>query len=101
MKYGLKDVLIENIKSIFSQHSAIEKVILYGSRAMGNYKPGSDIDLTLIGSQLDNSKLNKIANELDDLLSPYTFDLSIYHCITNEDLIEHIKRVGIIFYSKE
>lgn len=99
MKYGLKEARIQSINYIFSQHPEIEKVILYGSRAKGNYKPGSDIDLTLIGDQINNSTLNKISCELDDLLSPYIFDLSIYHHITNEDLLEHIKEIGIIFYT--
>lgn len=71
---------------------------IYGSRAKGNYKNGSDIDLTLKGNHLNLSLLNQIANELDDLMLPYTFDLSIYSHISNEALIEHIDRVGKLFY---
>ncbi len=99
MKYGLKEPLLSNVNRVFAKHPEIEKVILYGSRAKGNYRPGSDIDLTLVGDQLDNSRLNRISCELDDLLLPYTFDLSIYGHITNPDLLAHIKDVGIVFYS--
>lgn len=97
MKYGLKETTIDRIKKVFSNYPEIERVILYGSRAKGNYKKGSDIDLTLIGSRLSNTTINKISCELDDLLLPYIFDLSIYHHITNNDLLEHINIVGVDF----
>ena len=79
----------------------VDEAVLYGSRAKGNYKPGSDIDLTLKGEKLNLKLLNKISNDLDDLPMPYTIDVSIYHLIENSELIEHIKRVGKIFYKKE
>jgi predicted nucleotidyltransferase len=83
MPYGLNK---ESIEKIMKQYDQIETVILYGSRAKG---PGSDIDLTLKGKGL-NLILNKISLELDDLLLPYMFDLSIYHHIKQNDLIDHI-----------
>ena len=90
MPYGLKKETIEKINQIFARHKAVEKVFLYGSRAKGNYKKGSDIDLTLIGENLNLRLLNKISLDLDDLLLPYKIDLSIYDQITNSDLIDHI-----------
>jgi len=98
MQYGLKKESIEKVNRIFAQYDKVEEVILYGSRAKGNYKPGSDIDLTLKGKELNLKLLNKISLELDDLLLPYTFDLSIYHHIKQTDLIDHIVRVGKVFY---
>ncbi|WP_293013047.1 nucleotidyltransferase domain-containing protein [Mongoliibacter sp.] len=74
--------------------------MLYGSRAKGNYRPGSDIDLTLLGESLDLTELQKIEIELDDLMLPYKIDLSIHHKIQNSDFLEHIQRVGKIFYEK-
>ncbi len=100
MKYGLKESYIQQIQFVFAEYPAIEKVILYGSRAKGNYRNGSDIDLTLVGQTLDFNLLLQIENKLDDLLLPYNIDLSILHKIENPDLIEHIERVGIIFYEK-
>jgi len=100
MIYGLKDEVVEAICKIFQDHPEVEKVILYGSRAKGNFKPASDIDLTLKGALLDLTILNHISWELDDLLLPYTFDLSIYNQISNPELLDHIQRVGIVFYSK-
>ncbi len=101
LQYGLKKESIEKVNQIFSRYDKIEEVILYGSRAKGNYKPGSDIDLTLKGNALDLTIINKISLELDDLLLPYTFDLSIYHHIRDPDLIDHIRRVGKVFYKRD
>jgi uncharacterized protein len=98
--YGLKHETVQKISSVFARYPEINTAILYGSRAKGNYKPGSDIDLTLIGGKLNLKLLNRIRLDLDDLFMPYTFDLSIYHHITNADLIEHIERVGEVFYKK-
>jgi predicted nucleotidyltransferase len=100
MKYGIKKKHIANVKDIFAGHKEIESVILYGSRAKGNYRPGSDIDLTLKGKNMNLSLLNKISIELDDLFLPYTFDLSIFDQIDNSDLLEHIERVGMVFWSR-
>lgn len=101
MKFGLKIQDIQDINTIFQNHSEVEKVLLYGSRAKGNFKPASDIDLCLKGADLDLTVLNKISWELDDLLLPYTFDLSIYHQLDSLDLLDHINRIGVLFYSKE
>jgi predicted nucleotidyltransferase len=98
MKFGLKQNTIESISSVFEKYPQIEKVVIYGSRAKGNYRNGSDIDLTCIGQNLDLKSLHAIENELDDLLLPYSIDLSIFHHISNNDLIEHIERVGKVFY---
>ena len=98
-KFGLLDTEIENIHKIFSQNQEIEKVIIFGSRAKGNYRNNSDIDLVIFGN-INLRILNQINIELDNLLLPYTFDLLIYKNIENEEVKEHIKRCGIIFYKK-
>jgi predicted nucleotidyltransferase len=98
MKFGLKEQTINKIIKVFQSFPEIEQVILYGSRAKGTNKQGSDIDLTIKGKNLNLQLINKIDLELDDLLLPYTFDLSIYNQIDNPDLLEHIKRVGKDFY---
>jgi len=100
MRYGLKKETIKQINCIFARYEEIDEAVLYGSRAKGNYKPGSDIDLTLKGDKLNLKLLNKISLDLDDLLLPYSFDLSIFHHIGNLDLIEHIERVKRVFYKK-
>ena len=101
MQFGLNEEVIRRIVEVFSSYEEIEAAVLYGSRAKGNFKPGSDIDLALKGPRLNLKLLNKISIDLDDLLLPYTFDLSLYHQISNPDLIEHIKRVEKYFYKKD
>jgi predicted nucleotidyltransferase len=100
MKYGLTDTDIQKIQRVFEAFHEVEKVILYGSRAKGNYQPGSDIDLTLIGKNLDLTITNNIENKIDNLLLPYLFDISIVEQISNIDLIDHINRAGKTFYLK-
>ena len=95
--FGLKEKHIEAINSCFAQFGNIEQVVVYGSRAKGNYRKGSDIDLTIVGD-LTYSEILKLENELDDLLLPYKIDLSLKHQISNPDLIAHIDRVGKVFY---
>lgn len=102
MKFGLKETTIGQIQSVLTRYPQIEKAILYGSRAKGNYKTGSDIDLTLLGGDdLTVKILYCIMEEIDNLLLPYTFDLSIFHQIKDIDVIDHIQRVGVVFYERD
>ena len=100
--FGLDVDTIRNIKEAFSKHPPIEKVLLYGSRAKGNYRNGSDIDITLIGKDLNlHNSVYPLMDTLEELYLPYTFDISIFAHIDNEDLIEHIERVGQVMYEKK
>jgi predicted nucleotidyltransferase len=98
-KYGLESEDIEKINNVLRQYTEVEKAILYGSRAKGNYRPYSDIDLTLTGIDL-TPQLYRIIDKIDDLLLPYTFDISILSDISNPGLIDHINRVGQVFYER-
>lgn len=97
--YGVKDETWESILNILKQYDQIEKAVLYGSRAKGTYKNGSDIDLSLKGKDLNTGTLLKIMDRIDDLYLPYEFDISIYDSIENVELKNHIDRVGIIIYN--
>lgn len=102
MNFGLKDKVIEQIQNIFSHYETIESAIIYGSRAKGNYTPGSDIDLTFTGEGLTlSNSVYPVMDEIEDLLLPYTFDISILASIENQELIDHINRVGKVFYRKD
>jgi len=101
MIFGLPDKLIEDIINILKNHPQVEEAIIYGSRAKGNYREGSDIDLVLKGERLTEDTRKKIFWEIDKLNSPYTVDLSVYHEITSSELIQHIDRVGKILFTNE
>ncbi len=98
--FGLKEDYISKINNTFAYFPEVEEVIIYGSRAKGNNKNGSDIDLVITKGDVDFTQFNKITEKLDDLLLPYQIDLSLYSLIDNPDLKEHIKRAGKIFYRK-
>ncbi|MCC5815457.1 MAG: nucleotidyltransferase domain-containing protein [Leptospira sp.] len=101
MKYGLREDTISKMHSVFNKHLSIETVLIYGSRAKGDYKNGSDIDLTIIGTGLDREIRSRVAQDIDNLNTPYSVDLSLFDQIKNEDLKKHILRVGKPFYQRE
>lgn len=98
---GLNSDETEKLEAVFGGEPSIVEVVLYGSRAKGTYRPGSDIDLTLKGEGLTTSFLMSLAVKIDDLLLPYEVDLSIYEHIENRDLMDHISRFGQVVYSNE
>lgn len=100
-RYGLSESTIQKICAVFGRHPQVKKAILYGSRAKGTYKNGSDIDLTLCGgSDLTLDALCRIRDELDDLLLPHEIDVSIFRDIGDPDVVDHIQRVGVPMYEK-
>lgn len=100
MIFGLQQKHVDAINGVFARHPAIRTVLLYGSRAKGNYTVGSDIDLVLVDDGIDFKELMQVENELDDLLLPYKIDLSQKKNIETKSLLEHIERVGEVFYKK-
>jgi len=99
-RFGLRQSTIDQIAAVFARHTAVEKAVLYGSRAKGTHKNGSDIDLTLHGDGLNYAELSSLAGELDDLLLPYSIDLSIFAMLDDPALRGHIERVGKVFYAR-
>ena len=101
MKYGLKEEQWDMLCNVFAKNPRIEKVILYGSRAKGTYKPFSDVDITLVGNDLSTTDLADTMNAIDDLLLPYMVDVSLYHKQKSPELLDHISRRGIAIYNRE
>ena len=100
MEFGLKENIVSWLRNLFSLHKEIEKVIIYGSRAMDNYREGSDIDLTIVGENITLSLLLNLKTEINDSTMPYKVDLSIYDKIENPALIKHIEEYGKVFYER-
>ena len=88
--FGLSKDTIYAIHAVFGKYAEIIKVIIYGSRAKGSYREGSDIDLTLMGKNLNTDHLYRIKTAIDDLNTPYLFDISIYHQLDSKPLRQHI-----------
>ena len=101
MPYGLSDQTFSSILSVIKSNPAIDSAILFGSRAKGTYKDGSDIDIALHGSSLRLNDILQLQRLIDESDLAYTFDLVIFKNIQEQALIEHIQRVGIEIYRKE
>ncbi len=99
-RYGLSEKTIQAVCGVLARHPEIEEATLFGSRAKGTYRPGSDIDLILQGSGLSHRALNRIHGELDDLPIPYGVSLILAHELTDPEVRLHIDRVGILFYRR-
>jgi len=98
MKHGLSQETKEEVHKILKKYPQVKQAILYGSRARGDYKKGSDVDLTLIGGDdLTRDILYRIMDEHEDSYLPYTFDLSILHKINDADFLGRIQKEGVVF----
>lgn len=95
---GISAEYWKKINDTLSHFPHIEKAVLFGSRAKGTYKKFSDIDIALIGNNIDTDDLLKLNTEIDDLLLPYEFDFCIYKNITSKELKDHIERWGTVVY---
>ncbi|MBP8789826.1 MAG: nucleotidyltransferase domain-containing protein [Breznakibacter sp.] len=100
MPYGLTEEEIKGIVDILADDPKVEALILFGSRAKGNYSIGSDIDIAMIGKDLKLNDISKALVLLDELYLPYKLDLVIYHRIQEPALIEHICKVGIPLFKR-
>ncbi len=100
MNHGLSEKTLTSIQAVLAAFPEIEKAVLYGSRAKGNYKPGSDIDLALFGDQLTDRLESRIYWALDDLLLPYKIDLCRFSDLRHPPLIDHIRRIGIPIFER-
>ena len=98
--FGLSPATLDKLNTVFSRHHAISSVVIYGSRAKGNYRAGSDIDLCIMGDAIPFEVLMHIEDQIDDLMLPYTVDLSQYDQLGNANLVAHINRVGVKIYAR-
>ncbi|BCK88368.1 hypothetical protein MIZ01_2171 [Sideroxyarcus emersonii] len=96
--FGLSEQTLAAIHACLQQHPEIVWAKIYGSRAKGNYERGSDIDLAF-SSPTDISATLLAA--LDELPTPYLFDVTHYESLKHEELKEHIDRVGVVFYQRD
>lgn len=101
-RFGLSDTDTEAIISILSLLPKVDKAIIFGSRAKGNFKNGSDVDIALKGESLDFDAISRISYSLNEETNmPYKFDILNYHSTDEPALIDHIDRVGIEFYNRQ
>ncbi|MEJ2750977.1 MAG: nucleotidyltransferase domain-containing protein [Anaerolineae bacterium] len=99
-RFGLRPDDLTTINGVLARYPAIKTALIFGSRAKGNYKPGSDVDIALQGDGVTDRMAADIAFTLnEETIMPYHFDVLNYHTIANPDLVAHIDRVGRPFYT--
>ncbi len=100
MTFGLKQRDINLLQNLFAEFDTIEQVLIFGSRAKETHAPGADVDLAVKAKQITPETLSRLRSALEDLPTPYFFDVVDYNTITNPALIDHINRVGKVLYEK-
>lgn len=99
--FGLLDRDIEYIKEAISKFETIEKASIFGSRAMGNYKKGSDVDVAIFGKQITKEVIFKLDDYLNEIFPlPYFFDILHYENISNDNLKKHIDDEGKVVFER-
>ena len=98
--FGIPDADLNALVSGLKKNIKIEEIVLFGSRAKGTFKNGSDIDIALKGSDLELKDILDANIEIEKLLLPYKIDLIIFNTIKEPALVEHILRVGVVLYKK-
>lgn len=103
MRFGLDEETLHTIEDAIKPFPEIEEALVYGSRAMGNFKPYSDIDIALKGKRLSVRTVNALHAFLNDAAPrfPYKVDVLNYHDIANEELKKHIDQFGKILFTRE
>ena len=100
MNDGLKDTVRRDLVSLLTSNPKVKRIVLFGSRAMGTYRPASDIDLALEGPELhllDLLEFKRLIAEQNLLLD---VDLLIYDSISNKALLSHIARHGVCWWPR-
>lgn len=97
MRYGLPDEHIKIILDYIARYNEIEEAVLFGSRALGTYKPGSDVDIALKGNKVDSFLAAHLKSEIEEETTlPYFFDFVAYSKLSHKDLIKHIDECGVV-----
>lgn len=96
-EFGLPERTMNELLEYFRFRKDVEKVVIYGSRAKGNYRTGSDIDFAVWS---DKEPPLGIAYELDALPTPYSFDVIDYKTLTHEGMKNSIDKDGKLFYQR-
>ncbi|WP_372997461.1 nucleotidyltransferase domain-containing protein [Lutispora sp.] len=99
MSTGLSELDIEYIVGVIAKFREIKKAVVFGSRAKGNYKAGSDVDIAIYGDDITFDTISSLHSLLEDESPlPYFFDIVDYTHLDHNELREHIDRVGIVIY---
>lgn len=101
MRFGLEDNIIEELCSVFRRYKNVKRVLIFGSRAKGTYRPGSDIDIAVIADDFTLNQRLLMMCDIDDLMLLYGVDIIDYNKQVGKPIYDHINRVGKVLYETE
>lgn len=101
MRDAVPPSVAQEIRAVFQRHPEVQRATLFGSRAKGNFREGSDIDLALEGNALESRHLATMLGELEETPIPQKVDLLLKKTLHHQELLDHIERVGVVFYDRE
>ncbi len=102
MKYGLSESQLQEILGILASYDEVEKAVIFGSRAVGNYKKASDVDIAIFGKKVDFTLVSKIKSHLEEeTFLPFFFDVVAYSLIENDALKKDIDLKGKILFERK
>ena len=99
--FGLTQRALKLLRDLLATDPRIERAIVYGSRAKGNYRNGSDIDIALDAPSMDFDVFLRLCAAVDDLMLPWNVDLSLLSHIDNPALLDHIARVDKLLWIRK
>ena len=97
---GIPQADSQRLLELIRTHPHVQKVVLYGSRALGRQRAGSDIDICLVAPSMALGELLELGAALDDLLLPWNVDLQLRHLIAHEGLLSHLDRAGQLLWER-
>jgi len=100
-KFGLTEKQFQLMINTISSFNEVETVLIFGSRAKGNFRPASDVDLAVFGEKVNRTTINRLSSALDDLPLPFKFDVLDYNQLTNKSLKEKINEQGEVFFERK
>ncbi len=98
--FGLPENVMHSLGKVLESTPEVEEAIIFGSRAKGNYHPGSDIDLTIKGPAVSLNTILTLMSKTEDLGLLYKIDFQTYSTIADEAMLNHIDRVGKLFWKR-
>ena len=97
---GIPQADSQQLLDLIRSHPHVQKVVLYGSRALGRQRAGSDVDICLVAPSMTLGELLELGAALDDLLLPWQIDLQLRHLISHEGLLSHLDRAGQLLWER-
>ncbi len=95
---GISATILADLRTVFAHYPQVERVLLFGSRATGFAKPGSDIDLAVLAPRMSQREFAQLWGELEDLPLVYTLDVLLWDELNQETLKQKILRDGQALY---